>query len=421
MKGVTLRIAVRYLFGRKSHSAVNTIALVSLCGIAVATAAIICVLSVFNGFREVLGERLDTLAPDILVTPAQGKSFTGSDTLLALASAMPETELAQEVILDQALALRDTREMPVMLKGVTPSLYRRAIRLDSLQIEGSSPLTESSIEEESAPATLAVGTAWQLGPVGIGDNVTLFAPRRRGRINLANPLSSFVIDSIQVCGVFQTGQSEIDDNMIITSIGRVRELLQYDDDEATALEITLRAGANAERAAATLQDRLGPGFVVKERLAQHEVNFRMVKIEKWVTFLLLVFILVIASFNLISTLSMLVLEKSETIGVLRALGISYRRIGSIFAWESWIATIGGGAVGMLVGSLLCLIQQHFGLIKLNGEADNLILSAYPVSLEGTDLIITVIPLLIVGLACSLTASAFARRLAKGNGQGLQRC
>lgn len=406
---LTARIAARYLFGRKSHSAVNAIALVSLCGIAVATAAIVCVLSVFNGFRDVLGGKLDNLTPDVEVSLKTGKVFGDCDALAKRIGALPEVAMAQPVLADQALALFGTRELPVILRGVVPATYTRATRIDTLFFDGSEPLEPARAAADPAPASLAIGTAVQLQVNGLGQRIMIFAPRRQGRINLANPAASFETDSVEVTSIYRSGQKELDENVIITDIGRVRELLQHGPGYATAIEVSLKPGVSSDRGAAAVAAAVGPEYKVKDRFAQHEVNYRMVQIEKYITFLLLVFILIIASFNVVSTLCMLVIEKEDSIRTLDALGLSRRRIGNVFAWESWLVTLSGGAAGIVVGSILCLLQQHFGLIKLNGEADTLIMASYPVSLEWGDLGLTMLPILVIGFCCAMTASGYARR------------
>lgn len=406
---LTARIAARYLFGRKSYNAVNAIALVSVCGIAVATAAIVCVLSVFNGFQSVLGTKLDNLTPDIEVSLRQGKTFPRADKLVADISAIPQVTLAQPVLTEQALALFGSRELPITLQGVVPSLYARSSRLDSIIFEGGETLKSPLFDYQAAPASLAVGTASQLQIGGYGQRIMIFAPRRNGRINPANPAASFQVDSVEVSSIFQSGQKEFDDNVVITDISRVRALLQHDSDRASSIQIMLRPDADVAKAVNAVSKTVGPSFIVKDRFQQHEVNFRMVQIEKYITFLLLVFILIIASFNVVSTMCMLVIEKEQTLHTLDALGLSRRKIGAVFACESWYVTLSGAAAGILLGSVLCLIQQHFGIIKLNGSAETLILAAYPVRLVWTDLILTLIPILLIGACCALTAASYARR------------
>lgn len=408
-RSVPLRIAIRYLFGPKSHSAVNAIALVSLCGIAVATAAIVCVLSVFNGFRDLLGGKLEALSPDIELSAAHGRAMENGDSILEATRETPGVLLAEPMVADQALALLGTREMPVRLLGVRPSQWRKTVQLDPMLIEGSEPLADP-VEGEMGAATLSVGVASQLGLVATGEKLMLFAPRRHGRINLANPAASFCVDSVEVTGVYRTNQREFDEDVVVTDLERARELLQYDDGELTSVGVTLRPGADVEAVAATLRESLGDGVRVRDRLQQHEMNFRMVNIEKWVTFLLLSFILAIASFNVISTVSMLVLEKRDSLQLLAAVGMERRKVGRVFAWESWLVTLGGGVSGVIVGAVLSLCQEKWGWIKLNGDPGSLVMDSYPVALQWVDLPTALAPLLVVGWVCAAVASRYARRL-----------
>ena len=329
---LTAAIAWRYLLSKKSHGAVGTISTVSLCAMAVATAAIVCVLSVFNGFREVIAEKLDTLAPDVMVTPAKGKTFAEAEKLAARVAAMPGVETATPTLSDNALVICNSQEMPVKLKGVVPADYARVTEVRSLvDADLGRYLAGTVAPSGTIPATIAIGTASRLRTYP-GAGMLVFAPKRLGRVNLANPVSSFITDSLSVTGIYRSDQQEYDEDGVIVPIAEARRLLQY-DTEASAIEIRLRPGQHGARAAAAIGDRLGPAYVVKDRVRQQEMNFRMISIEKWVSFLLLGFILIIASFNLISSLSMLVIEKEKAIGTFSALGLSRRRIGRIFAWE----------------------------------------------------------------------------------------
>lgn len=404
-----LRIAIRYLFGRKSHSAVNAIAIVSLVGVAVATAAIVCVLSVFNGFQDVLGEKLDSLSPDIQVSAGDGRIFSGANGLAAKIRKIPGVTSALPELKSQALALYESRELPVTLRGISPRPFRRTSRLDSILYEGSEPLEAPLSDREAVPASIAVGVASQLGINTLGQTLTLFAPRRVGRINMANPAASFRLDSASITSIYQSGQKEFDENMVITDIARVRALLQYESDDASSISVTLGHGVSPASVIDGIRKIAGDKFLVADRMMQHEVNFRMVKIEKYITFLLLVFILVIASFNIVSTLCMLVIEKEESLKTLDSLGMARRKIGSIFGWESWLVSLAGGICGILLGASLCLVQEHFGLIKLNGDADSLLMTAYPVALRWGDLLLSLIPIVVIAALTSLTASRYACR------------
>lgn len=404
---LTAAIAWRYLLSKKSHGAVGTISTVSLCAMAVATAAIVCVLSVFNGFREVIAEKLDTLAPDVMVTPAKGKTFAEAEKLAARVAAMPGVETATPTLSDNALVICNSQEMPVKLKGVVPADYARVTEVRSLvDADLGRYLADTVAPAGTIPATIAIGTASRLRTYP-GAGMLVFAPKRLGRVNLANPVSSFITDSLSVTGIYRSDQQEYDEDGVIVPIAEARKLLQY-DTEASAIEIRLRPGQHGARAAAAIGDRLGPAYVVKDRVRQQEMNFRMISIEKWVSFLLLGFILIIASFNLISSLSMLVIEKEKAIGTFSALGLSRRRIGRIFAWESIYVSLTGGLAGIALGLTLCLLQQHFGLITVSGSPETTIVRAYPVKVLAGDVLATLVPVALIGIATAAITAAFAK-------------
>lgn len=401
---LSLRIALRYLFGKKSHSAVNAIALVSVAGVAVATAAVVCVLSVFNGFQSVITERLDSLSPDLLVEPREGKTIAQGDSLAAAIGKVQGVEVATPVLTDNALGFYDGREMPVTLKGVVPAEYSRVSAIDSLLIGDSSPL---SLSELGSPALISIGTAYKLSLFGLGEDLTIFAPKRLGRFNPANPAAAFVMDSVKVAGVFQSMQQSYDENTVITDIAIVRDLLLYDSD-ATAIELKVRDGTDVGQVLSDVQKAVGNDFTVKDRLMQQELNFRMVQIEKWMTFLLLFFILIIASFNIISTLSMLVIEKQDSMHTLSAIGMTKERTAAVFRWESVLVSLFGAALGILLGAALCLLQQRFGWITIAADGSGAESMAYPVRLLASDLFVTLLPIAFITLVCAVVAGSFAK-------------
>lgn len=419
MRGsLSASIAWRYLRARKSHGAVSAIAVVSVVGVAVATAAIVCVLSVFNGFRSVLTSKLDLLSADVVVAPREGKSFGGVDSLLSLVRAVPGVEAAMPVVCDNALIVAGGAEMPVVVKGVDAELYRRMTRVDSVllsdgvfslsgeeRVVGEDEYGEPLTERRSG-VVVSIGVAARMGLTGEGAGALLFAPRRHSRVNMANPLSSFVRDSVTVNAVFQTMQNDYDDNLVFTDMTTASGLLEY-DGEATSIEIAAAPGTDPALLAGRIEERLGGSFDVRDRARMQEVSFRMVEIEKWVTFLLLFFILVIASFNIVSTLTMLVIEKEEQISTLRSLGMTRREVGAVFGWESLFVTLTGGVSGMAVGVVLSLLQQHFGFIKLNGDPSGLVVSSYPVEVCPSDLLVVALPVLLIGLLTAWIASRFA--------------
>lgn len=404
MKSIPFTIALRYLLGKKSHGAVNAIALVSVAGVAVATAAVICVLSVFNGFQSVISGRLDTMSPDLMVTPRQGKTIANGDSLAKAISAMPGVAIATPTLTDNALGFFNGRETPVKLKGVVPAEYSRVTSIDSLMISTGITLKES---EETNPAVVSVGAAYKLQFFDPRQPLMVFAPKRIGRFNPANPAAAFVMDSLNVAGTFQSLQEEYDENSIITDIETVRNLLLY-DSESTAVEIKTTAGADIDRTRDAIADAIGASYEVKDRLMQKQLDFRMIRIEKWMTFLLLFFILVIASFNIISTLSMLVLEKQDTMATLSAIGMDRRRIAEVFRWESILVSATGAVAGLVIGSILCLLQQRYGFITIaNGSIEETPM-AYPVQLEWSDLLVTLAPIAVIAAVCAAIAGAFAK-------------
>lgn len=400
------RIAARYLRSRKSHSAVGAISAVSVAGMAVATAAIVCVLSVFNGFRGVIADHIDLMAPDVLVEPTAGKTIASADSLAARLSSVPGVALATPTISDNALVLAAGREMPVILKGVIPADYARLTATPSLIRKNEGRYLNAGLDRGIPEANLSIGVAAQLSAFP-GDHMLLFAPKRAGRVNMANPAASFITDSLYVAGVYRAMQNEYDANRVIVDIATARRLFQY-DHEASAIEIKATPATDPIALADHISALVGPDFSVKDRLRQQDMNFRMIQIEKWISFLLLGFILLIASFNIISALSMLVLEKEHTLSTLSAIGMSRHDVGSVFAWESIFVSLCGGIGGILLGLVLCLIQQEFGLIKI-GDGTNAVIDTYPVSVEATDLILTLLPVIIIGLLTAWITASFARR------------
>lgn len=369
---------------------------------AVATAAIICVLSVFNGFRGLLEEKLDILAPDVLVEPASGKTFADADSLRQEIMTVKGVATVMPTVTDNALAIVDGREMPVTLKGVETDIYPTYTSIDSILV-GKTHLADLPPQGVVASA----GVATQLGIYTPDADMFIFAPRREGRVNMANPMASFVTDSVMVTDVFQAMQSDYDEKTVICHISTARDLFQY-STEATSFEVKTLPGADPSEVAEAMSARLGRTAVVKDRLQMQEVNFRMVSIEKWVTFLLLIFILIIASFNIISTLCMLILEKQQSMTTLSALGMTRRRIGSTFWWVSMLVTLIGGISGIILGLILSLLQQHFGLIKLAADPEALVVHAYPVVVMASDVAWALLPVVGIGLVSASIASAFAR-------------
>lgn len=405
----TLKVALRYLFSKKTHSAVNIITIVAVCSVAVTTTALVCVLSVFNGFSSLVESKLALLDPEVKIFPASGKVISNADSLIKVLSTNKEIQIMVPTIEDNALAVFGEKQMPIKVKGVTNDYSKSSSIVSTIKSDGHFQLSDST----NNFSIVSVGVALGLGAhPGYVNYIQYFAPRRVGRINIANPMNAFVKDSTLVAGVFQIEQGEYDNNMVILPLSVTRTLFDY-TTEASAIEIQLKPSAQVEPAIAKLQASIGNNFIVKDRLQQQDTSFKLINIEKWITFLLLAFILIIATFNVISTLSVLIIEKQSNITTLRNLGATNSQISNVFVTEGWLITILGAIVGIIFGIILCLVQQYFGIIKLNGDPTALIVHSYPVAVKAWDIVTIFILTAFVALITSFaTAVVMHHRLNK---------
>ncbi len=399
-----LKIAWRYLVSKKGHQAVNIISIVAVCGVVVATAALICVLSVFNGFRGLIMGKLAMLDPQVAITATMGKTINNADSVIDAVSAIDGVERAVPVVEDQALAMYAQYQMPVRLKGV-PDDYNTINDMDSVIVDGMWKLRD----QVSRYAVAGAGPAIRLcvRPEFLG-MVRLYAPQRQGHVNIANPMGAFRQDSLFVSGIFQLQQNSYDADLIYVPLDMARQLFDY-ESEATQIEVKLATGADERHVMRDITHALGDGYQVKNRLMQQQEAYRLVNIEKWMAFLLLAFILVIATFNVISTLSLLIIEKDDSIATLRALGANDNQISRIFVLQGWLITLVGAFTGVVIGLILCLCQQQFGWLRLSGDPANMIISAYPVEVQWMDVIITLALVAAVGLLTSMVTALIMRR------------
>ena len=401
-----LKIAWRYLVSKKGHQAVNIISIVAVCGVVVATAALICVLSVFNGFRGLIMGKLAMLDPEIAITATMGKTINDADSVIDAVSGISGVQRAVPVIVDQALTVYAQNQMPVRLKGV-PDDYNTMNDMDSIIVDGEWKLRD----QVSRYIVVGAGPAVRLmvRPEFLG-MVYLYAPQRQGHVNIANPMGAFRQDSLFVSGVFQLQQNSYDADLIYVPLDVAQELFDY-ETEATQIEIKLAPNADEQQVMHTIGKILGRSYQVQNRLMQQREAYRLVNIEKWMAFLLLAFILVIATFNVISTLSLLIIEKDDSIATLRALGANDRQISRIFVLQGWLITLAGAITGVVIGLILCLCQQQFGWLRLSGDPANMIINAYPVEVQWSDVLVTLALVAAVGLLTSMvTALTMRRRL-----------
>lgn len=377
---LALRIALRYFFSRKTHNAVNVISIISVAGVAVATMAVICVLSVFNGFNDMVFSHVSLVSPPLTVEPSSGKVIDDADSVAAAVKEVAGVSGAAPVIDEAALAVYRQYHLPVSIQGV-PAGYDSIVDYSQTIIDGA--VTSERMSALGA-GLLSVGAANGLMAFPGGyDFVHLYVPRRKGRINPAMPSTAFREDSVTVSAVYQADDKDADMPRVVMSLAQARQLLDY-ESEASRVDIGIAQGADAESMRQEIERRLGPSYRVLDRYMQQAEAFRMVNVEKWITFLLLAFIVVIASFNIISTLSMLVIEKEGSIGILRALGAPRSLVSNIFTIEGALITLFGGVAGIILGVALSLVQQATGIIKMGGDHAKMIITSYPVRVEWTD-------------------------------------
>lgn len=407
MNRLPLKIALRYLKSKKSHTAVSVISAISVCAVAVTAMAMICVLSVFNGFSDLVNDKLSRIDPELKIIAVKGKAIENADSVARVAKNVEGIKTAVPTITDNALAIYGDRQLPVTLKGVTEEYGEMTDIASLVKADGSYLL---SIQGNPL-AVISVGTAVALGAhPGYYMPLQLYTPKRKGVVNPAIPMTSFRNAKTFISGVFEVEQTEYDMNFVIVPIELTRRLFDY-PTQATAIEIALESGTDVAAARDALQKALGGEFVVQDRLMQHSTSLKMISIEKWITFLLLGFILVIASFNVISTLAILIIEKNQSISTLRSMGADNKMITNIFLIEGWLISAAGAVAGVVVGVVLCLLQQWFGIIKMNSDSGILLIDSYPVAVEFTDVLTVLASVAVVGfLTSAVTAVVMRKRL-----------
>ena len=416
---LSLRIALRYLLSHKSHGAVNVISAVAIAGVAVAAAAMIIVLSVFNGFTQLVEKKTSSFNPPLLVLPVAAHTIANADSLADALATTPGVALAAPLIDEQAFAISAHGQMPVNIRALPPRAIAASglpsILLASAPASGpaeAAPAQEATAAPASAAseaAFLSVGAALTLN-AHPADTIGLFEPRRLGRVNPANPMKAFRGAQLRVQGVYQVEQEEQDRDMLVVPLSVARRLLDY-TTEATGIAIYLTSDSPSLLAStrSALADRLPAGYRVADRIEQEADAHRMIALEKWITFLMLLFILAISSFNIISTLSLMVVEKQANMAVFSAIGAPNRLIRAIFANQGWLITLLGDIVGLLIGSLITLGQQTFGWVKI--QASNpavMAIDYYPVQLQATDILIILAAILLTATIISAVASTLPR-------------
>ncbi|MBQ8810084.1 MAG: FtsX-like permease family protein [Bacteroidales bacterium] len=397
-------IAKRYLFAKKSHNVINIISAISAIGMAIGTAALIIIMSVYNGFDSLIRSMLSNVEPDLMITPATGKVFVPEGETYDWIYDQPSVKNMCGVLQEQVFINYDGQQGLAKAKGVD-WIYEDETPLKDHIRDG-----EFKLHRGDVPlASVGAGLAYSMGinPRFVSP-IEIYFPSRTRRLSMANPISS--IESIKVwpSSIFSVN-NEVDAELMILPIEKMRELLEY-DDEVSAVEIRLAEGTDGKelkRLQKEISTMLGPDFKVKDRFQQNESLYKMMRYEKAAIYMILIFIIIIIAFNIFGSLSMLIIEKRGDIETLRSLGAHDRLIRRIFVLEGWMISLTGLAAGLVVGTGFALLQQHFGFIKMPGQ---FIVQAYPVILSWTDILLTVIGVAAIGyIIALLPVASFYRK------------
>ena len=401
-------IARRYLFSKKSTNAINVISGISVVGVAVATMALVVTLSVFNGFHDMVASLFTQLDPQIKITPVKGKVVATDDSLLTRIRQLPQVDVATEVMEDQALAVYGERQAMIRLKGVEDNFDKLTHIREVLEGDGEFELHAADMNY----GILGMGVAYQLGTGYTFDHpLKIYAPRREGQLNMANLQEGFVEDDLYSPGVlFSIKQGKYDKRYIITSIAFTRQLFDQ-QGMLSSLELRLKPGSDFERVKAEMKEIAGDRFFVRDRYEQQDDTFRIMKIEKLMAYIFLTFILVIACFNIIGSISMLMIDKKNDVVTLRNLGATDKQIVHIFLFEGRMISAMGAIIGIAIGLLLCWLQQQYGIVRLGQSEGSFIVDAYPVSVHLWDIVLIFFTVIAVGfLSVWYPVRYFAKRL-----------
>ena len=400
-----LHIAWRYLFSKKGHNAINIVSGVSAAAVGVVTAAMVCVLSVMNGFGALVEHMFSEFDPEIRITAAEGKSFQLDTLPVQQALALPFVQATSEVVEEMALVRYKDHQQPARVMGVD-SVFQQITHIDTIITDGYFSVFDGAFDR----CVMGRGLATQIGVnahfVGA---VHLYAPKRLERVNMLRPDEAFLHEKAFMAGTFAVNQTSYDDQLLLVSLPLARRLFQYDTLTVTALELQLdpKGHFSARQMKAQLRECLGEGYVVADRYEQQSDFFRILKIEKLLTALLLAFILLIACFNVIGSLSMLIIDKQDDICILRHLGATPQIIRRIFLFEGWFIIVLGAVFGLVIGLTICLLQQHLGLLKL-GSGTDYVISAYPVLVQAVDVLAVAVIVLGMGFLAAWYATRTLR-------------
>jgi lipoprotein-releasing system permease protein len=392
-----LYIARRYLFAKKSTNAINIISTISVLGVFVGSAALIIVLSVFNGFEDVVLKMFNTITPQLVIAPAEGKTFNPHSVFFTELKSAKEVYSFTEVLSENALLRYRDKQSVGTVKGVSTS-YLKNKSLDSITVQG-----KFILQTEAGPNAV-IGSALQnYLMVNTNDPFTqlqVFSPKKGLKTSSVNPADDFMDLYIPVSGIFEVQQDF--DNIAIVPLSFARKLLN-EEIKVSSIELNLQKGVDPDVFKAKIAQQLGKNYVVKDRVEQNKALYNILSTEKWAVYIILTFILIIAIFNIIGSLTMLVIDKLKDIAILSSLGAGKGLIRKIFLFEGMMITLAGCVFGLFVGLVFCLLQQKFGLVKMSQE--NLLMSnAYPIGLKWKDFLLVFITVSIFSFMASALSS-----------------
>ena len=404
----SLFVAKRYLFSKKSTHVINIISAISAVGVAVATMAMVVTLSVFNGFHDLVATLFTAFDPQIEISPAKGKTMDANSPLLTDIKRMKEVSVATESVEDQALAIYEGRQAMVRIRGVQDNFDSLTHIREILMGDGEYMLKVADMD----CGILGIRLAQTLGTgITFDSPLYVYAPKRQGQLNMANPTDGFVEGALYSPGViFCVKQAKYDKNLILTNIAFARNLFDL-EGKVTALSLRLKPGSDLDKVKAQIKEKVGSEMVVKDRFEQQEDTFRIMKIEKLIAYIFLTFILAVACFNIIGSLSMLIIDKRNDVKTLRNLGADDKLITRIFLMEGRMISTIGAVVGIALGLALCWAQQTFSIVGLGKSSGSFVVDAYPVSVHPWDIVLVFFTVIIVGYtAVWYPVRYFAKRL-----------
>lgn len=399
-----LFIARRYLVAKKTHNVINLISIVSVIGVAVGTMALIVLLSVFNGFDNLVHALFNSFDPDLKITARIGKTFPEDDPRLIALDNIPEIKATAKVIEDNALLRYGKKQTIATIKGVSNE-FTDVSGIDTMIVDG-----EFILWQKGKPvAIVGQGIAMNLS-MGLNflNPIVVYVPRRTGKITL-DPEKAFNRKLIFPAGFFAI-QQDFDSRYVLVPLDFARDLFQY-THEISALELKLFPGTSLEKVKEKIRMALGPDFVVKDRYEQQALLYRIMKTEKWAIFFILAFILVIASFNIIGSLTMLIIDKTEDILTLKSLGADGKMIRRIFLFEGWLISLSGALLGLAIGLTIAWIQMKYGVIGIPGSG-SFVIDSYPVLIKTSDIFVVLITVSVIGYLAAWYPVRFISRKMK---------